>query len=246
MFLDNLYHLTAPLDFGAVGNLDAALNSEVVVTNELGFNTVGFFASPPAGGTIAFETTYDGINWEPTSVRGITSDEITAHISTAGNFIGSISTNRSVRFRVEVAGSGTGTVMGRLQRDASVIETIEFNAPPHKFGYTPQHRSKTYTTAQTGAVIWDPGATFRYVITDMALIVGGTTDGRITVFDEVNDEDHIVFNGLIDISNNKQFAMSHAFRIAMPSGAQGNRLRITSSAAMAIDVMVHGYHINGV
>lgn len=228
-------------NFGYSGNLGQSENDAVTFENKGGFSTIGFHLIPPAGGTVAFEASFDGTNWEMITLRGINSDVLTQSSDAEDDFIGSIAAGRQFRVRTSSAGGGAGTVMGRAQRDAAIIETIEFGAPPDKIGYDSVHKDVSYATAQTATAFWTPAAGKKFVITDMTIIVGGVTDGVLTIFDETDAAGNRLFKGTIDVSNNKQFSHVHPFSVPFVSAAANNILKVTTTANMTVDIMAHGY-----
>jgi len=231
-----------PLDFGEADNLGQNENDTVTIQNNLGHNTAGFRCTPPTGGTVVFETTYDGINWEATSIRGVTSDQVTSVITVAGNFIGSISTNRAIRLRTSVAGSAPGTVMGRLHRGVSVIETVEFGHPPHKIGFVTQRYHDAFSSAQTDAVLWTPAAGKAIVLTDLFVFAGGNTDGNMSIFSDTNVNGNIIFKNDIKVSTNVPYSQPLSWKLGLVSGTD-KAIKITTDAAISCNIMLFGYEI---
>ncbi len=229
------------MNFGYSNNLGENLNDAVAFENKGGFSTIGFHLVPPVGGTVAFEASFDEVNWELITLRGINSDVIAQTADTEDDFIGSIAAGRSFRVRTSVAGSAAGTVIGRAQRDAAIIETIEFGPPPDKIGYATVHKDASYTTAQTNTAFWTPASGKKFVLTDITIVVGGVIDGVLTIFDETNASGSILFKGTIDVSNNKQFTYGHAFRIPHVGASADNVMKVTTTTAMTVDIVTHGY-----
>jgi hypothetical protein len=231
-----------PLDFGSVGNLNETLNSTAVLVNRLGHNTMGFHCSPPTGGAITFETSYDGINWEETTIRGVTTDTLSSEITTAGRFIASISTNRAVRFKTSAVGSAPGTVMGRTARDASVIETIEFGHPPHKMGYPEQRRWENFSAIETDTIIWAPATGKAIVLTDIFVFAHGSTDGLLTIFSDTNENGNRIYNNEIKVATNTPLNFSHPYKVGLISGVD-EAIKITTSHAIECNIGLFGYEI---
>jgi hypothetical protein len=124
---------TSPyLDFGSAGNLGSALNSEVSITNTNGYSSISFYLTIPTGATVVFEDSPDGVNWISCTLRQRGGDNYISSTTSSGGIIGSISGSRLFRVRVSVAGSTTGTVMGRITKEVSTLEGIE-NGPPNEF-----------------------------------------------------------------------------------------------------------------
>lgn len=229
--------------FGSTENIGAASGSEFIYKNINGMQVISFHIVPPSGGTVVFESTMDGENWVGTTMRAVDADLLTQETSVEEDFIGSISGALQMKFRVSASGSSVGTVIGLSQGAPAVIETIEFNAPPHKIGYPIKHKNGTYTDAATGVALWTPAAGKKFVVTDVIVIVGGNNSGRVTIFDETNENGNLVFNGDLDIANNRQFSIAIPFNTPFISDAAGNVLRVTMTTAMTVDIIVHGYEI---
>lgn len=229
--------------FGSQDNIGQNENDEFLLNLPDGNSTIGFRVVPPIGGTVIFEGSFNGITWEEISMRSIDNDLMSHSTDITSNFIGSISGLRKFRIRTSSAGSAAGTMTGKLQKAVAVLEGIEFGNPPHKFGFTPISKDGGWTSAQTGTTIWDPTTGNKFVLTDLILIIGGNTDGVVTIFDETNSTGNIIFKGTIDISNNRQFSFNHAFKVPKVSSAINNILKITMSTDMTVDVVVHGYEV---
>lgn len=228
--------------FGEANNLGKTLNDAFVLNNN-GYSTITFHCTAPTGGVITFEGTIDGVNWDTFTCRSITDDIYQNSTDDNSDFIGSIIGLKQLRFRTSTEGSANGTIKGMLLPNVAIIESQEFGFPPHRFGYTPIHKDGSYTTAQTGQAIWTPTTGKKFVITDLVIVVGGTTDGSIKIFDETDSSGNYIFKGTIDVSNNKQYSFNHAFKTPYLAMAVNNVLKITTSADMTVDVNVHGYEI---
>lgn len=214
------------------------------VDNLGGFSTTAFYIVPPTGGEVAIEATFDtGASWVGISLRGVNSDIMTQSITETGNYMGSIAGASALRFRTSSAGSGDGSISGRIEKAISVIETIEFGYAPHKIGYQTVHRDVSFNTAQTGTTIWQPATGHRFILTDLIVICGGVTNATVTIFDETDTVGNRVFKGDIDVANNRQFRMNHAFKVPYSSNATGNILKLTTDANITIDVTAHGYEV---
>jgi len=150
-------------NFGTTNNLGQNVNDEVVFDNIGGFSSIGFELAVPTGGTVVFEATFDGTNWENIAMRSQDDDLVTSVSSVSATFIGSISCARQFRVRTSVAGSASGTVQGRAQSDVSTLEGIEFGPPPHKIGFEPVHNDAIYVAQQTNTAFWTPASGKKFV-----------------------------------------------------------------------------------
>lgn len=117
-------------DFGSVGNLAAALNSEVVYVNQYGASTISFHLTIPTGATVVFEGSVDGITYTGVKIRSMDTDEYNSSATVSSPYIGSISSLRMFRVRVSVAGSASGSVIGRASEQMSTLEGVEFENLP--------------------------------------------------------------------------------------------------------------------
>lgn len=224
--------------FSAV--LGQNVNDEFMIEN-YGAGTIGFYAVPPTGGIVTFEISFDGDNWEAVSIRSTTTDTWQSTIDTAGNYIGSISSTRFIRLRTSTAGSAPGSAGGAISQDVSIQEGIEFGAPPHRFGYLPIHVDGHYTTAQTATVIFTADAGKISAVTDFYIVVSGSTDCIVKIFDETDSSGNYIFYSAIEVATNKNFTFGHSFVTPYVASAAGNSWKITTSADCDLDLIGHGY-----
>jgi hypothetical protein len=230
-------------DFGASGNLGQNENDQVLFTNKGGFSSIGLKVSAPTGGVATFEATFDGTTWDPINLRSVDDDIYVQSTNNGSVFIGSISCARAFRVRTSTAGSAPGTVMGRAAVAPSTLEGQEFGNPPHRFGFITTRKDKAFTTAQTGGELWAPASGKRIVLTDIIMNVSGSTDGTVTIFMETDAEGNRLFKGGVNVSQNNQFTMNHAFRVPFESQVADEVLKLTTTANMTVDVMMHGYEV---
>jgi hypothetical protein len=229
--------------FGVENNLGKDLNDTYEVINTRGYSTIAFHCNVPTGGEITFEVTYDGDNWESVSFRSVDLDVYTKKTNNGSDFIGSIAGARRIRFRTSIAGSANGTLKGQIQRDMAILEGIEFGYPPHRFGFTPIHKDATFSTTQTDTPIWTPETGKRFVVTDLQVSCGGVTDSVVTIFDDTNVLGNRLFNASVDVTNNKQFFANIPLKTPYLGASINNSLKLTTSAAIDIDVIMHGYEV---
>lgn len=231
-------------DFGAAGNLAAALNSTFEYDNQFGFSTIAFRLKVPTGGKVAFEGSFDGTTWVAITLRSIDTDEFLQVASADDTFIGSISSTRKFRVRTSTAGSAAGDVIGRTTMDVAMLEGQEFLPPPHKFGQTPIHKDKTITAAVTGLAIWTPAAGKKFVVTDLYIAASNMADMNLSIFDEADVEGKRLFKGLLDLSVNNGINLPISLKTPFVSSAANNSLRATSSVNVTeCNVITHGYEV---
>jgi hypothetical protein len=232
-----------PIDFGSAGNLTKTVGSTFVFDNTCGCSTIGFFLTDLGDGTVKSEITYDGTNWEPASMRCQGDDTIVSTITACRNYIGSIAGCRQWRLRVLTELDTDASIVGRADNEVSVIETIEFNAPPHRFGYPPTHKVYKYTTAQTNEVMWQPASGKRFVVAGLSLVAAGANDGVVTIFEDTNGNGNLFFDGTVQVANKQSFVWNWPSQIAIPADAIDTALKITTSAAITVSVMIYGYEV---
>lgn len=221
--------------------LTSGLNDIVEISNDFGYNFISFYIDVPLDSVIQFELTFDGVNWDTFSLRSSLEDVFKTNCSMDCALLGSIIGAKAIRFKTIVAGSGVGSVTGVMNRTTATLESIEFGYPPHRFGFTPIHKDASFTTTQSGTVLWTPDTDKTIVVTDLDIIVGGTADGTITVFNGAGDiEGSRLFKGAVDVSNNKQFSYVKSFKTPFV-GTKNGTISITTTADMTVDIILHGY-----
>lgn len=228
---------------GFAGELPATLNQSFLIDNADGFASIGFYVTPPTGGEVTFEGTFDGVNWDSITFRGVATDEYQQKTTVAGDFVGSISNLAMIRFRTSVGGSGPGAVAGRFGIEASTLEGIEFSNRPDKFGGVDVHVDFSSTSIQTNAVVWDPGAGRRFCVTDCLVFVHGTVDGNLSLFRDSASTGNYLVKGFMDPSVNAPIIIPLSLRTPFKGSAAGHQLKLTTSTALNLDLSVSGYTI---
>lgn len=226
-------------NFGALFNLGAALDSEVIYDNKHGLNSIAFNLIIPTGGQVAFECSYDGKNFVPCTLRSIEFNDYTQKSSQSSHFKGSIANARLFRVRVISVGSAPGAVVGRAILDVSTIEGIEHGWRPDNFGNDQTHKDVSFTTAQTNTVIWTPAAGKKVVVTGMIV----STDGVnvVKIFEDTDITGQRLFRNRFP---NNAPPFSHSFLTPYTSSTVGNSIKVTSTAAVNLDIVLHGYEID--
>lgn len=229
-------------EFGSSGNLSSSLSSAVTFDNVGGYSTLAFRLTIPTSATVTFEATFDGSNWQSVTMRQIGDDGYAQTSAVTGNYIGSISGVRKFRVRVSTAGSGTGTVMGRAQREASTLEGIEHAAPADNIGYAPVHKGVNISTAAT-TDIWTPATGKKFVVTDYDLTVQGTGSLNLKVFDGTDASGNWLFNGAFGTNSitGQTFQLSRSLVTPFVSSAVNNVLKITTDSTQTVKGVIIGY-----
>lgn len=234
---------TSVENFGFVGNLSGVLNSVFEIENSTGANFIAFNIAPPTDAVIEFQLSFDGINFESFTLRSTKNDIFVNSANDIDTLLGSIINAKIIRFKTIIAGTGSGTITGTLNYNTATIESIEFGYPPHRFGYTPTHKDAIFSTAQTGTALWTPASGKKVVVTDLDVLVGGATDGQVSIHNGAgNVEGSRLFNAFIDVSTNKNFIYTKNFKVPYIGTVDG-AIKITTSANISVSVVLHGYEI---
>lgn len=228
-------------DIGLASNIGAALNSEFVFDNDRGYATIGLRVVPPTGGTVVFEGSFDGTNYELMPVRSTTTDEYRTQIASTHNIIGSIAALRKFRVRVSIAGSAAGSAIGRVSNQMSLLEGIEFSNAAHKSGYIPMHKDFSFSVTQTNTAIWTPASGRRFVITDFILTISSTNTVTVQIFDHTNAAGNYLYTGTIRAAN--LVPIFAQLKSPFVSSAADNILRFTNSGNFDIGGTMFGYEI---
>jgi hypothetical protein len=229
-------------DFSFV--IPETLNSEVIYDNKFGLPTIGFTLTVPTGGTVLFEGSFDGITYNPITMRSVALDSYSKSTTISDSLLGSIGALRSVKLRVIVAGSAPGVVTGRANAYVSTIEGQEHGFPPHKRGFITRRKDFTFVNAQTGTDIWVPAAGKRFIVTSYSIFASGTTDSTVIIFDQSDIVGNRLLLGFFDVTVNSPISVnSYMGDSPFISGAPGNALKVTTTAAINIFGVLFGYEI---
>lgn len=103
------------LDITEPNKIGKDVDDKLDLLNNYGFHHFGFYITPPPGGTVVVEGTYDGSNWWPIAVDNSDTSELNLpSITDAGSYLARIDTTRTVRIRTSVAGTAAGSLNGRM------------------------------------------------------------------------------------------------------------------------------------
>jgi phosphoribosylpyrophosphate synthetase len=121
---------------------------------------------------------------------------------------------------------------------------------PHLFGgIVLIHKDSEYTTQQTTTALWTPASGKRFVVTDLTITTGGTTNGIVTLYDAAASTAYsagttpAVFRGEFAPSSTSRPGVVKSFNVPYVSPTVNNRLHVTTSAAMTVYIQVNGYEI---
>lgn len=109
-------------------------------------------------------------------------------------------------------------------------------------------KSANYTTTQTGANIWTPASTKKIAVTYLAISSYGTTAGRVIIWFAPTGTtaysagtSQLVWAGSFAPSTSGYPGAIITLPYGIYGAAANDCLKITSSAAMSLDISVYGY-----
>ena len=204
-------------------------------------NSIGVHIDPPAGAALIFEGSWNNISWNDMTLRQMGGHGYSTTTEEHEDWIGSVATFRFWRVRVTRAGSGTGSIHGRLSYAPCTLEGIEHGNMPHRIGAAAVAKAFGYTAITGNGTIWSPtNSTHRLVVTDINFTITGATS-TVTFSDGSLADGKYIFTGKFKPPSNESiyipinFALPHVF-----SGTQRS-LCFTQTGAADVDGVVHGY-----
>lgn len=226
------------------GTIGQDIGDMHVFTNPCSFAGIGFHLVVPPGGKVVFEGTFDDTNWVAITFRSMGIDEFVNHAHYDEDFIGSIANLRQVRWRTTVAGTGPGSVHGRVIRSVNTLEGIEHGNPPHQIGQKIIRFGVDITAPVTGAELFVPNNVphdRRFVITGYQLSLSGT--GEVTIYDETDTSDNWIFAASVKVNVAESEFISHNFGVPFVSTTSGNRVLATATNSAVVKGVFTGYEM---
>lgn len=111
-------------------------------------------------------------------------------------------------------------------------------------------RSANYTTQQTGTAMWIPTATKKVVVTYLSIASYATTAARVIVWFGASGDttytagtDQLVWAGSFAPSANARPGAIISLPFGIFAATADHQLRITTDAAISLDVAIYGYEI---
>ena len=138
--------------------------------------------------------------------------------------------------------TGTGAAQGRTYATIVGCDTCTPSETTHS-------KSAAYSSQQTGVAFWTPASTKKVVVAWGQFQCGGTTAGTVTLwlgatadttYSEGTDQRVAYFNCATP-SATVAPAYTFAFPLPVVAATADHVLRVTTSAGITVDVVVHGY-----
>lgn len=227
-----------------------------VTISTYGSDTIMWYLSQGSTGPMIFEATVDNINWftHPNVIETATGADYdvwqTGTVSGATGDIYRINGNgfHSVRLRRAHVGGATVTVSYVLSSGPTILKASEMRSAPHLFGYVQVKKTAEFTSAQTGATVWQPSTGKRLAITDFNITTGGLTAGLVTMWCGTAGDttytagtDETVFRGEFAPGTASRPGALKTYDVPWICSTANNVLRFTSSANMTVYIQVNGY-----
>ena len=230
--------------FGHSGNLSPVSGSYLEIENS-GFSTIAFHITPPNNGWTQYQGSFDNVNFSPITFRQVGNDGYTQESAVSEDYIGSIVGCSKIRFVNMTGALVSGTVMGTLSKQLSIIEGIEHSSPPHKFGNTLFHIGFSITGGSVNnSGLYFPTARHKFVITYLNMSASSQNGSYITFHEgsgtQDNPEKWVLSTYMKGAANDTQNINGN---FTTPYVADGitSGLYLTTTANALVRGVIHGY-----
>lgn len=116
----------------------------------------------------------------------------------------------------------------KLYTERELLERVSYMGPVQHMGGG-VNKTYTWSGAETEKTIWTPQSGNRFVVS--VLQISATTNCTLTIFDEVNGDEHILFKHTFDVTTAKDRYCCIPYPIPRVASAGDNKLQITTSGA---------------
>ena len=233
----------------ASGSL-GALNNAVTLTLN-GEANVAYQVTGTWSATIVFEASNDNSTWvEIYGYRaGDNVIQTSATNSTISNGVWRCTTSgfAYARLRVSAYTSGSVVVTAVASQNTSGV-FLNFPIPGNVTPDQQVWKSGEYTSAQTGTALWTPASGKKIAVTNMQITTGGTTAGIVTLWFGASGDttytagtDQVLFRGEFAPGANSKPGALPPLMTPIYAATADHVLRVTTSAAMTVYVIVYGY-----
>lgn len=233
-----------PLYFGASGNIPSGSGS-FVEFDSYGYSTAAFRINVPSQGLIQFQGTFDGINYNDITFRQIGNDGYSQESFESADYIGSIIGTRKLRFLNVTGALNSGSVMGTLSKNVSILEGVEHNNPPHKFGNVLFHIGVNVSgNSFSNSGLFFPQPRHKFAVSYLAMSVSSQAGAYITFHEGSGtsaDASQWVFSTYIKASSNDTQFMNAVLNTPYVSSNARSGLFLTVEGNALLRGVVHGY-----
>jgi hypothetical protein len=223
------------------GTLSSVLGSTFTIA-VTGAATVGFHLEVPHGGTITFEGSWDGLEWNTITMREMgTNGYVTTSAVEHEDYIGSCSSFIYIRFRTSVGGSTDGRVYGRFSRNVSTLEGIEHGNMPHKVGVDVKAQWFHYSSVATNGTVALPTVDHKkLVVSDLHFTISDASS--IVVFSDGSmAQNNLIFRGNLKPTGGASIFVPISFSLPHVFSGTNRPLCFSQTGAATVDGVVHYY-----
>jgi len=169
------------INFGYSGNMPSGSGSYYEI-DSFGYSTAAFNVQTPSQGTVQFTASFDGVNYDSVTFRQMGDDGYSQEAAETSNYIGSVVGSRKLRFVNASGAFSSGTVMGTLSKEVCVLEGVEHNSPPHKFGNALFHIGINFSgNAFSNSGLYFPQPRHKFAVTYVSLAMASQNGAFITL-----------------------------------------------------------------
>jgi hypothetical protein len=200
-------------------------------------------------GTITFETTSQGSTWDTARAFTRATGAVVTTATAPGQFVLMNPGALSIRARGTAWTSGTATIVATRGYVTDTIQSTIVGCDTCTPSETTTSKSAAYSSTQTGTAFWTPASTRKVVVAWGEFQCGGTTAGTVTLwlgasgdttYTEGTDQ-RVAYFDCATPSATVRPALTFAFQLPVVANTADHVLRVTTSAAITVDVVVHGY-----
>jgi hypothetical protein len=239
---------TTPVNhpFGSAGNIPAASGAYFELHNP-GYSTIGANINPDGGAVIRFYGSFDGVNYDDMTLRQMGDDGYTFECSGSSpdNFIGSISSLKSIRFVNKTGSPSPCSVVGVMSAGVSTLEGIENGPAPHRFGNKLFHIGFDASSSTiTNSGIYTPSPRHKFVITDLTFGLASAAATSVTFHEgsgTASNPSKWVFSTYCNLPNNSAEQVTAEFNTPHVADNTESTLYLTTSTAVTMRGIIHGY-----
>ena len=150
-----------------------------------------------------------------------------------------------VKLAIAADGSATAIPSDAITGMRVHVKALDIAPPPHSFGYTQQCKGSQHTVARTGTALWTPDVGLSIAVQSYQISIWGPTAADVVIwFGGAADTtftrgtDKAIIDARYVPTKFGNYADSAA---GIWKGAADQVLRITSSAAVSVNITVWGY-----
>ena len=125
------------------------------------------------------------------------------------------------------------------------VTALDISTPPHSFGYTQQCKGSQHTVQRTGTALWTPATGLAIAVQSYQISIWGPTAADVSIWfggsadtTFTRGTDKSIFDARYVPGKDSPFYNSES---GIWNGAADQVLRITSSAAVNVNITVWGY-----